>query len=623
MVIYVKICYYYTSGDVIMDKNSQTKAFIISIVGIITLIVFVVGATYAYFQAQGGETGNINVNAGTATTDNLSFQVGSAINLTVNQEDFGEGAGNKSGKTFARATLTANNSTNNAARNYYVYLSITDNNFEYTTEDKQAEILLKVTDPYGSEVTTLGGLEKKTSGSGDNEVTGFDITTSKAFIEIARNYEITASPSATQEWQVEVIFVNLDSNQNTNTNKTFNANLIIQEEETLTLANYITNYVYTEDGENGLYYHDGTGSYTNADQEAGDYSYRYSGGDYQVTEKAISEGITRVYSASATETDGVINFYCNGEKQFVSYYYCNLNSDDYYYTLAYNEIAHYNTLEDALAQAVNDGYLTADNIKNFVCFGSDADICPRENLYRIIGVFDGQIKLIKYDYADTTMLGENGEFSTYNNVNNYSGLVYNSGQYYWFFRNNTNGVDSTNDWESSNLNKINLNINFINYLGNKWSSLISTSSWQTGGNTLSNIRDKTAKNVYNNEIVSPTVNVNYSAKIGLIYVSDYMYAVYPTGWMNLGYDSNTFANGYNANKGENWMYMGLYDWCITRPIDFISSAFIISAFGYVYTNYVYNFNNGDNVRPVFYLNSDVQIYEGHSGTASDPYRIVF
>ena len=28
------------------------------------------------------------------------------------------------------------------------------------------------------------------------------------------------------------------------------------------------------------------------------------------------------------------------------------------------------------------------------------------------------------------------------------------------------------------------------------------------------------------------------------------------------------------------------------------------------------------VRPVFYLNSDVQIYEGHDGTASDPYRIV-
>ena len=45
-----------------------------------------------------------------------------------------------------------------------------------------------------------------------------------------------------------------------------------------TFANYIINNVYTgTDGENNLYLHDGLGSYTNADQEAGDNSYRYSG----------------------------------------------------------------------------------------------------------------------------------------------------------------------------------------------------------------------------------------------------------------------------------------------------------------------------------------------------------
>ena len=44
-----------------------------------------------------------------------------------------------------------------------------------------------------------------------------------------------------------------------------------------TFADYIINNVYTTDGANGLYYHDGVGTYTNADQEAGDNSYRYSG----------------------------------------------------------------------------------------------------------------------------------------------------------------------------------------------------------------------------------------------------------------------------------------------------------------------------------------------------------
>ena len=44
-------------------------------------------------------------------------------------------------------------------------------------------------------------------------------------------------------------------------------------------ASYIINNVYTTDGTNGLYYHDGVGTYTNASQEAGDNSYRYSGAD--------------------------------------------------------------------------------------------------------------------------------------------------------------------------------------------------------------------------------------------------------------------------------------------------------------------------------------------------------
>ncbi len=190
-----------------MNKNNEKKVLALSFLGVLTFIAVVVGATYAYFTAQGGGTGNISVNAQTATTDNLSFQTGAAINLTANQEDFGSGAGNKSGSTYARATLTANNATNNATRNYYVYLNIESNDFEYTTEDNQAELLLKVTDPDGTEVTTLGSLERKTSG----DVTGFDITTQTGLITIADNYEIVSTGTVTQDWTVEVIFANLDS----------------------------------------------------------------------------------------------------------------------------------------------------------------------------------------------------------------------------------------------------------------------------------------------------------------------------------------------------------------------------------------------------------------------------
>ena len=81
-----------------------------------------------------------------------------------------------------------------------------------------------------------------------------------------------------------------------------------------TLAECITTQVYTGvDGENGLYYHDGQGTYINASEEAGDNSYRYAGADPN----------------------------------------------------------------------------------NYVCFGTDEETCPDDNLYRIIGVFGNEVKLIK------------------------------------------------------------------------------------------------------------------------------------------------------------------------------------------------------------------------------------
>ena len=46
-----------------------------------------------------------------------------------------------------------------------------------------------------------------------------------------------------------------------------------------TFAEYIKDSVYTTDGVNDLYYHDRVGTYTNASEEAGDNSYRYSGAD--------------------------------------------------------------------------------------------------------------------------------------------------------------------------------------------------------------------------------------------------------------------------------------------------------------------------------------------------------
>ena len=574
-----------------MSKQNDKKVLVLSFLGVVTLILVVIGATYAYFTAQSNGGANINVNAGTATTDNLSFQTGSAINITANEEDFGSGAGNKSGSTFARATLTANNATNNATRNYYIYLDITDNNFEYTTDDNQAEILLKVTDPDGTEVTSITGLTRKTSGSGANEVTGFDITTTEDLIKIVDNYEITSTGTTTQEWQIEIIFVNLDSDQNANTNKTFSASLIIQEEPMQTrvnLASYITDTLYTEDGVNGLYYHDGIGDYVNADQETEDNSYRFSGGDFQVTEKAISEGLTRVYTSTSTEINGVVNFYYDDTKQFVGYY--GNSSQNHYYTTAYNEKAHYDTLEEALIQAVRDGYLTSDNIKNFVCFGpgSSEETCDIDNLYRVIGVFNEQVKLIKYDYADTTLLGTDGDLQETSSEVFWSGMKNNAGtifKYYWNGPASSGGTQ-TNIWSESRLNTVNLNTNYWNYLTFDWQNKIVTTSWKVGGNTAAKIKDVSVKNAYTNEIISPAEETTYEDKIGLMYVSDYMYAVDPSGWLNVGNDTTGTADDYSNINDLNWLYSGFSDWTITR-VSHVYNTNAIYIFGNFRSEYVW------------------------------------
>ena len=257
-----------------MKKTNEKKALMLSAVAIITLIAVVIGATFAYFQAQGGGSGNTNVNVQTSTTDNLSFQVGSAITLAANQEDFGQGMPNKSGSTTVSATLTANNATNNATRNYYVYLDITSNNFEYTTAEQTAELILTITDPDDQEVTNLSGYNYVTVG----DVKGFDITTANGLITLADNYEITSTSTVAQTWNVTITFVNLDSDQNLNTGKSFNATLKIQEDaiayhemcDETTFACQIAK-TYT-DGSNGLYYHD-----ADLANGAQDNSYRYSG----------------------------------------------------------------------------------------------------------------------------------------------------------------------------------------------------------------------------------------------------------------------------------------------------------------------------------------------------------
>ena len=311
-----------------------------------------------------------------------------------------------------------------------------------------------------------------------------------------------------------------------------------KEPDAIYLADYIKNTVYTGDGNEGIYYHDGVGTYTNASEEAGDYSYRYSGA----------------------------------------------------------------------------------NPNNYVCFGSDEVICPNDNLYRIIGIFGENVKLIKYDYATPDQLGTDGDYyNTYLGAqldsSNYKGTlgVANIGTYYW---NYSNGEYSYNIWSESRLNTINLNTNYISYLNeinSKWNDMIDINIWQVGGNTNSSISELAVKNGFTNEIVNPAANTTYEAKIGLMYVSDYGYAVSPDYW-------TTVLHYYNNQTllDNNWMYMGLYEWTLTRVSNYNDFSYYIAHIGSV--DHVGDIHTRSGIRPAFYLKSNVAITSG-DGSSSNPYRL--
>ena len=262
-------------------------------------------------------------------------------------------------------------------------------------------------------------------------------------------------------------------------------------------SDYIINDIYTTDGENGLYYHDGQGDYVNADLEAGDNSYRFAGADPN----------------------------------------------------------------------------------NYVCFGSDEETCPADNLYRIVGVFNNQVKLIK---------------------------AINYGNYAW------DAVDEAldNTWNESTKPDIytTLNETYYNTILTEWQNKIADATWQVGGmNTLG-----TAKEIYDVEVGTGQSGYEETMKVGLMYVTDYGYGVNPEKW-------SLALNASSSNYGtDNWLYIDSTEWLISRASNDTVGAFYIDFnAGCVFSLNVHVLVA---VRPSFYLNSDVTYISG-SGTESDPFRI--
>ena len=470
---------------------NNKKTTVVTISATLALILLVATATFAYFQADLGNNKEVDVSVSTLTeNDRFSFAVGDPLALQADETSFVKGGDSVSDTTTATALLTANNKTNNATKYYYLYLLISQNEFLYSQNENTPELILTITKPDGTELTTLDGLTYKTITDGKGTtIKGFDITTKKGLITIADNRKITTTSTIEEQWSITLTLVNYDVNQIDNLGKLFSSKLIIQQDEyKFPLATIIREKYTGTQGENSIYYHDSTLA-----NGAGDNSYRYAG--------------------------------------------------------------------------------ASDSVNNYICLGSDATTCPEANLFRIIGVFGDQTKVIRAKSV--------------------------GGQYWHTSQNNA--------WSISSLNTY-LNGTYLTSLGTL-ADKIATTTWKTGGaNSLTGVIPKTA---YQNEVGSSASTTTLDKKIGLMYVSDYGFAAAPSGW-------TTKLSSYSSNTSKNWLYLGSEEWTISRiPTSSPSAAAFVGKSGDVSLTTV---AASKEARPSFSLKSSIT-YASGSGSASDPIRI--
>lgn len=585
-------------------------------------IMIFLGATYAYFQAQYAKEAQTTINISSGTTDSLTFMTDKPINISVNQSNFNKNSQNLYDKTIATASLLANNETNTASLTYNVYIQLDENELVYTTEDRTPELVVSIKNPSGEYLQNLGDYVKTNIIYDDKEIPAFDMTGVKGLIPIVEGYEIFSNSTemVKQDWEIIFTFINLNTNQYENTSKNISGKVIIQKDllKNPTLAYYVKN-LYKSDGINNLYYHDGLGDYENVTLEANDKSYRYVGGDYQLTSKSKELGYNSIYD--------ILILSCGNNSQ-KNNYLCNTST--YYFYNVYKDDIHYQNLSEALKQAITDGYIIKNEVNNYVCFGNKSN-CEFNNLYRIIGVFNEQgeylVKLIKADMANSDMLGKDGTY--YAEENHWSTYIGNSDKSYRYI---WNKKEALADWASTELNTVNLNTNYLQYitdLDGDWENKIYAMNWQAGGMDYQYGHESNALNAYKYELGELQANskIVENTKIGLMYVTDYYYATLPIYWSKKGgFDwsigDKTMENGdYRLAIWDNWIWSGDHILTMTpQTKGGLTTAYNVDYGGGMASGNVKGTTSISVIKPVFYLNSNVEYVSG-SGRVTDPFII--
>ena len=218
------------------------------------------------------------------------------------------------------------------------------------------------------------------------------------------------------------------------------------------------------------------------------------------------------------------------------------------------------------------------NPNNYIKLNVDGN----EELWRIIGIFDGKMKIIKSDLMGPKAYDDN-------NVNDFANSTMKS------YLNNTyyNLIDDKNLIEQN-------------------------STWYLGSATVGLNLNYTRLTSYNAERDSASVHEGYAATttapIGLLYVSDYGYANEEHDSLDL--DTTNLNNSSLAN-GYNWLYKKTKELTMNNIQNNARITIINTG-----SNLFIGNANADNTyyRPCLYLKSNVEIYKG-SGSIDHPYLI--
>ena len=206
-------------------NENKKNTILLTVIAVATLLVAVVGATFAYFTASGaqGTTGNVTVSTGTAASS--EFGVIKALNLYADASTFAQGGKDVTGETTGSVKWTAPGATqehtpDEAERSfcYTAALNITANTFTVSAANTEKLNELEFTAKKGSTVlldkVSLVDLDTKVGKTGS-----INIPTTAGGSEYTHKLIADAGASLTDEWTITVTLKNLDMNQNENTGK--------------------------------------------------------------------------------------------------------------------------------------------------------------------------------------------------------------------------------------------------------------------------------------------------------------------------------------------------------------------------------------------------------------------